>query len=209
MSLDQTIFPDEEKDILQEIMNISFGNASADLAQVIDLYVVLSIPNINLMKMSDVAGFIDESTKTFDKTAIIEQKFWGDLKGAAFLVFPSLENDNMLGIFKNDHDFDDEVSSHDDILVEVGNILIGACIGKLSELLNTFVTYSPPQMIFEDRGSVEKLISGMEQNQLVIAMKTVFEFEKQNINGFLLLLTSEDSIQWLRDALNNFMEAYE
>ena len=37
-----------EKDALQEIMNISFGQAAADLSDVIDLYVTLTVPFIDV-----------------------------------------------------------------------------------------------------------------------------------------------------------------
>ena len=50
---------DEERDILQEVMNIAFGKASADLAEVIDIYVVLSIPDIKLLKTAEVPGYIE------------------------------------------------------------------------------------------------------------------------------------------------------
>ena len=34
------IITDDERDILQEVINIAFGKASADLAELIDIYVV-------------------------------------------------------------------------------------------------------------------------------------------------------------------------
>ena len=210
MTADEIIFSDNEKDILQEIMNIAFGSASADLAKVIELYVVLSVPNIQLLKMKEIGTYLDSSTAEFDKTAIIEQKFWGDLKGSSFLVFPYGESVNFNALLSDSECGHDDVTfSHDEVLMEVGNIMIGACVGKLSELLNTFVTYSPPQLIFDQNGSTEKAIGTLDQNQTVIAMKTLFEFENQDISGFLLLLTNEESIQWLKNALNDFMDAYE
>ena len=48
------IFSEEEKDILQEIMNIAFGNATADLAEVIDIYVLLSVPDIKVIRSGKV-----------------------------------------------------------------------------------------------------------------------------------------------------------
>ncbi len=44
------IISEEERDILQEVMNIAFGKASAELAELIDIYVVLSIPDIKLLQ---------------------------------------------------------------------------------------------------------------------------------------------------------------
>ena len=54
MNNSKIIISDEERDILQEVMNIAFGKASAELAEVIDIYVVLSIPDIKLLQTAEV-----------------------------------------------------------------------------------------------------------------------------------------------------------
>ena len=60
MNNSEIIFSDEERDILQEVMNIAFGKASAELAEVIDIYVVLSVPNIKPLKTAEVPQYIEE-----------------------------------------------------------------------------------------------------------------------------------------------------
>jgi len=40
----ETMITEEETDILQEIMNIAFGRAASDLAEYIDIFVILSVP---------------------------------------------------------------------------------------------------------------------------------------------------------------------
>ncbi len=208
----QSTFSDEEKDILQEIMNIAFGNATADLASIIDIYVVLSIPDIKVIRSGDLPEYINKTIYKFDETNIVEQKFWGDFKGSALLVFPQTEGAEIIDILNESKDDNirlKEVSHENEILMELGNILIGACVGKFSDLLNTFVTYSPPQVMKDSKKNKKSLIELIDSDQVAIVMKTVFEFEKQNINGFLLILTNEQSVKWLRKALNDFLDSYE
>jgi chemotaxis protein CheC len=42
-----------------------------------------------------------------------------------------------------------------------------------------------------------------------IILKTVFCFNERNVNGFLFLITSHNSVIWLKKALADFMEQYE
>jgi len=96
-----------------------------------------------------------------------------------------------------------------EFLMEIGNILIGACVGKISELLNTFSTYSPPHVISESINKYQEYIKSFTPNQAAIVLKTVFKFENKDINGLLLILTNYESIGWLRKALHDFLESYE
>ena len=206
------IFSDEEKDILQEIMNIAFGNATADLANIIDIYVVLNVPDIHVIGMGDLPSYLDETIKLKGESSIVEQKFWGDFNGSGLLVFPDRTGKDLICILDQNQQCTLErplAILEQEMLVEIGNILIGACVGKVADLLDTFVTYSPPQALTQTGESKKSLIESFELDQSAIIMKTVFEFENKNINGFLLIITNSESIGWLRKALHAFLESYE
>jgi len=207
------ILSDEEKDLLQEIMNIGFGNATADLAEIIDIYVELSIPNIQLINVGGLHDYIKETIYSFDETSMVGQKFWGDFSGSGLLVLPSRAGRELISMLEED---DADVVSdkpmailEKESLVEVGNILIGACVGKISELLKTFATYSPPQIISEFIDDYDSFVKSFDEFQTAIVLKTLFKFEKKDLSGLLLLLTSQESIVWLRKALKEFLESYE
>jgi chemotaxis protein CheC len=78
----------EDRDILQEIMNIAFGNAAAELAQVINIFVVLSVPFIQVLRARELPAYIKSEVQC-DSVSIVEQDFWGEFKGNALLVFQS------------------------------------------------------------------------------------------------------------------------
>jgi chemotaxis protein CheC len=208
----ESIFSDEEKDILQEIMNIAFGNATADLANIIDIYVVLNVPDIHVIGMGDLPRYLDETIKLKGESSIVEQKFWGDFNGSGLLVFPDRTGKDLICVLDQNQQCTLErplAILEQEMLVEIGNILIGACVGKVADLLDTFVTYSPPQALTQTGESKKTLIESFDIDQSAIIMKTVFEFENKNINGFLLIITNSESIGWLRKALHAFLESYE
>ncbi len=203
---------EEEKEILQEIMNIAFGKAAADLAEVINIYVLLSVPHIEMLKAQELPEYLKKQVNNYDKISIVEQNFWGDFKGSAFLVFQASAGRELIAIFGDDSDsfgLESAAALEKETLMEIGNILIGACVGKLAELLKDTVTYSPPRVVTENTPNDAIPASLFDPSASAIVLKTVFSFEQRNVNGFLFLVTSHDSILWLKKSLVTFMEQYE
>lgn len=207
------LFSGDEKEILQEIMNIAFGNATADLAEVVDIYVQLSVPEIDIISIGKLPDYLQNTIETGSKVSVVDQKFWGDFNGSGLLVFPSETGTDLLTLFKNHKPSKSEPSSTESlnkgVLLEIGNLLIGACVGKISELLDTFVTYSPPQVLSGSEEGYTFLKDYFNSDQAAIIMKTIFKFKKEDLNGLLLILTNQESIGWLRKSLADFMQSYE
>jgi len=206
------ILGDEERDILQEIMNIGFGSAAADLAGVIDLYVQLSVPTVKVIPATELIDYIQREIPNAHEISIIEQNFWSRFKGMALLAFTSGAGKALLGLLG---DMDEQAFESDPLrvleketLMEVGNILVGACVGKVAELLGDVVTYSPPRILIGNLSDTNVSKTIFEPRNYVIILQTVFHFGKQDVQGYLFLVASHDSIGWLRRALQAFMSQY-
>lgn len=211
---EQTSFCDEERDILQEIMNIAFGQAAADLAEIINVFVVLNVPYIKVLKATDMPDYLKDEIAGYETISMVEQHFWGEFKGSAFLIFPAgsgKELVTIMGEAGGDSRFDSFVVDvmEKETLMEVGNILIGACVGKVAELLGDRVTYSPPRVAIENfaTDAIPATIFDLESSAIIL--RTVFTFNERDVSGFLFLVTKSESIEWLKKALVTFMEKYE
>ena len=207
------IITDDERDILQEVMNIAFGKASAGLAELIDIYVVLSIPDISLLRTADVPQYIEEEIEDFEKVSVIKQNFRGKFHGSALLFFPGDAGKQLFSLFENGEkpatDLDNlSVVIEKETLLEVGNILIGASISKVAELLDDEITYQPPKILVDSTPNDIVDWDLAEPECPAIIMRTVFGFEKRDISGFLFLIPSYNSFEWLKKALNSFLEQY-
>jgi chemotaxis protein CheC len=194
-------------------MNIAFGNAAANLAEIINIFVNLSVPQIAMVKASDLPQYLRAEVISSERISIIEQNFWGEFKGSAFLVFQSGAGKELISLLGDgaDSSFESEPIEvlERETLMEVGNILIGACVGKVAELLQDVVTYSPPRVIVENNPN-DAIPEGLfDPSYTAIVLKTLFCFNERNVNGLLFLVTSQESIAWLKQALFVFMERYE
>lgn len=204
---------DEERDILQELMNIAFGKAAAELAEVISIFVVLSVPFIKVLKAAELPEYLRYEIRDFSNISIVEQNFRGMFKGSAFLVFPAGSGKELISMLDAEHEASFESGSIEvlerETLMEIGNILIGACVGKMSELLGDVVTYSPPKVVVENESRDIIPRSLFDPEYTAIVMRTVFRFDERDVSGFLFLVATHDSVLWIKKSLAEFIEKYE
>ena len=209
---DQQLIGAEEKDILQEIMNIAFGDAAAELAQVINIFVVLSVPYIRVLQARELPEYIRSEAGGCESISIVEQDFWGEFKGNAILVFQAGAGRELAFMLNGDTGVFEPGATdrfESEILMEVGNILIGACVGKLAELLGDVVQYSPPKVLIENNANNALPQNLFDPGCSAIILRTMFRFNDKDIGGFLFLVTSHESIGWLKGALAKFMAQYD
>ncbi|MBN1545330.1 MAG: chemotaxis protein CheC [Syntrophaceae bacterium] len=207
-----SIITRDEIDILQEIMNIAFGKASADLAEYIDIFIKLSVPDVRVTPAFQLPNYFQEMLKGHERVSIVEQKFWGKFNGYALLVFPTGADSELITILSCEDPDLFRGESIDELakgtLMEVGNIIVGACIGKIAEILNDIMSYSPP-IVLLDRHTTSIIPDDMfNPDDRAIILNAVFRFENRQVSGMLVLLFSQSSIIWLKKALKEFMEQY-
>lgn len=204
------ILSELEIGILQEIMNIGFGRAAAELAEVIDIFITLQAPNIQIIKADKLAGYISTEIRGFTSCSIVEQPYLGKVKGLAFLIFPHGAEKEFLSYFQ-DKDIDSMQSDilidlEKEVLMEVGNILIGACMGKIFEVLSGLVTFQPPRVIIGETFYDAYLKGEFSKEDHAIIMKTGFSFEDRDVQGYLFLVNRAESGPELKRALEEFWD---
>lgn len=202
-----------EKDALQEIMNIGFGRAAADLAEIINLHVILSVPHIAVLQSEEVISYIHNQIPDTTDMSMITQFFSGRFNGGSFLVFPHGEGRKLLRIFDGEmallgENYDIDILEKE-TLVEVGNIIIGACVGKIAEMLGDVVSYAPPRFFSQDQifETLDDVLNASDS--FAILFKTVFNFEQYNVSGYLFLVSQQSIMPWLKQAIAEFLGPYE
>jgi chemotaxis protein CheC len=93
-------------------------------------------------------------------------------------------------------------------LIEISNVIIGACISKIAEMLGDVVSYSPPRYYARDqiRGTLQESFSA--ENSFAIFFKTLFHFEEFNASGYLFLVSNCTTLGWLKKAIAEHLRRY-
>jgi len=198
-----------ELDALQESMNIGFGKAAAALSDAVDLQVILSVPKISVTDRESLAETILSELRDPRGFALVEQNFRGQVSGTGFLLVTESEASKLAGLYGgpgNRSSAIDSVSLERDVLFEVGNLLIGACVGKIAELLGESVSCAPPRVIGAPL-SRALLVSRLEKpGGAGLVFKTLFHFDDMNMDGLLFLVTSEAAAAWIKAAIDRTIE---
>jgi len=189
---------EDERDVLQELMNVAYGNATAVVADMLDAFASLSIPNIQVMKINELLITFTElkSTSYFFSTQAFNGEFDGE---SAFFINQESAN-NLAKHLELESEAD-----LDDAILELTNVLTSSLTTKLAQEMDTEVSFSLPSISkvpLQEIGAVETF----QNYSQVIVIDTDLNFEDQKINGKIFILTKDESIQWLKIKLNSILE---
>jgi chemotaxis protein CheC len=196
---------EDEKDCLQELMNISYGAATAAISQIIGKFATLSIPNIDTISSSDLRKHLNTKLLSKNKYYVANQLINGYLAGENIFIIDEISSINLAKEFDLDNEEIDE-NEIQDIILEITNILSSATSGKLASLVDTCISFSTPHIT--KINSVDEFDKRFEgEYSHVIIISTELNFKEQNIKGELMILTKKESSIFLKKALDNALDA--
>lgn len=204
--MEKIYLTEDEKDCLQELMNIAYGSATAAISAIIEKFATLSIPKIEIIDSDILKQYLNEKLQTSNKLYVSNQLFNGQISGENIFL---IDEDSAIKLSKEFGLEDDEICEDEikDIVLEITNILSSTVTGKLAELLESSVSYSTPHNTII--ASLNELDNRFESEYShIITISTDLNFKEQMIHGELLVLTKSESSDYLKNALNNFLENY-
>jgi len=201
--MQQNGFTDDHLDMLRELMNIAMGNATASIADLLEAFGKMHIPQILISDMEGLASYIQQTISVDQRNYVTKQLFGGMFSGE-FLFVISEESALHLG----HHLYDVDNPSDGDILdavIELTNILSATIISRLTEELNTKVQFFVPSTELINGNALISHEDIMNYHRIII-ISTQMEFEHQNINGHIFILTKDGMIESLKALIDRKLE---
>ncbi|MDZ7819496.1 MAG: chemotaxis protein CheX [Aliarcobacter sp.] len=195
---------EDEKDCLQELMNVAYGSATAAITEILDAFAKLSIPKIQIIDSSDLKAYLSNELDLEVEHLISQQQINGTISGENMFVIDKQSAINIAYKFglEEDEINDNEIS---DIVLEITNILSSSTISKLAEDIDTNVSFSAPTI--KNITSVNQLNNlFISKYEKVIIISTELRFEDLNINAELFILTTDNSILYIKEKLNKILD---
>ena len=193
-----------QQDALVELLNIGFGRAAASLSQLTGHRVVLEVPHVSVHPI----GMLDSvlSAVIEGDIATVHQIFAGPVAGDALLIL----NHKAAGILKEL--LTDEPAlplsidaSAREVLTEIGNILLNACLGTFGNLLDVQVSFSVPHLNLDTlRGLLGSLLINREGLQYALVVHAGFRLRDAEVTGYLVIVLSVTSLDRLLRSLDNW-----
>ncbi len=202
--MDVKMLNQEEKDVLQEMVNISFGSATAIIADMMNAFANLAVPSVEIVDAQDLFEIITNKLDPNEKYFLVTQTYMGSFEGETIFLIDYDSAFNLAGKF-DEIVLEENIS---DITLELTNILTSSFIRNFAELMGVKVRFSPPSIELVNMDSIIRNQDIQNNYSKVIVISTLLEFKEENIKGFLFILMKEESFQLLKEKINSMLEQY-
>lgn len=180
----------------REVVNIAMGRAADLLARLLDAFVVLSIPNINMMEKSDLQMALQQIEQRESVSAVCQGLIGAGIAGEAMLIFSESSFFDIAELMKFQGEIDDAVKL--ELLMDISCILISASLKGIADQLDINFSLSHPSILGTHIRISDLLKQQTGHWNKILAIEIPYRIESRKIDCELLLLFTEDSI----DALN-------
>jgi chemotaxis protein CheC len=205
---------EDQRDALQEITNIAMGQAASSLASLLDTFVNLSVPRINVVGVEKMSQSICELVGRDTEVTAVRQSFQGYLRGEAIVIFGQDGCTDLAELMGYDEALDR--SAEIELLLDVTNVLVGACLGGIIEQLKGVakggssgeLSFSAPSLMAE-AVPVDGVINPDKLTwSHALLMEVNFTLEKHNFISHLIMLMPEQAIDKMRGILDEFIASF-
>lgn len=195
---------EDQQDALQELANVAMGWAGKSLATLLDSFVQLSVPRVQVLEpeaiLPAVRGLVPESE---DITAI-RQAFFHSFRGETLVLFTDESWRSLADLMGHEGELSE--AEEQEILLETANILVGAVLGGLGSQMDAEFHYSPPS--FLTLHAPLDSVFGEEQQtwQHALLLDVHFTLEERGFRCHLIIMLPEESVAAIRRLLAALLE---
>lgn len=206
-----------EEDALRELFNVGIGRAAHALSRMVDDEVHLSIPYLAIVSRTNAVTMLQE--RASNHVAVIRQDFEGAFDGAAFLIFPETSSLELVhSLIGEDSPLESLTELEQETLLEVGNIILNACLGSFANMMGLEFHFEIPEYF---KGECDRvldrrfLVRHKEESKAVPEEHVVFlivDFktgdttpQTHSIKGFVILLLDSEAVANLKDELGKLV----
>ena len=170
-----------QQDALIELLNIGFGRAAASLSQLTGHRVVLEVPEVSVHPISELSSAL--RVVVADQIASVHQIFSGPVAGDALLILDHQAAGLLKELLTDEPalplKFD---ASGREVLTEVGNILLNACLGSFGNLLHVRVSFAVPRLSLDTlHGVLESLTVEREGMRYALVVHAGFRLRDAEV----------------------------
>jgi len=192
------------RDCYQEITNIAMGQAGDHLARILNVFVRLPIPNVNLIEASEMRMMLQD-IEDKDSVSGVCQGFIGPgVCGEALFILSDSSFGDVAKILNIKEEVDDQVQL--ELLMDAANILIGTCLNGLANQLDMHFSQGHPVVLGQHRNIGELISDNQSRWRRTLAIELSYGLEGYNVQCDLLILLTEESMKIMNHKLAHLLE---
>jgi chemotaxis protein CheC len=187
----------KQTDALVELVNIAFSRTAASLSTLTKQRVLLDVPEISVLPTTELTTAL--SSYIEGEMAAVYQLFTGRVSGNALLVLSHDGAIRLADLLTDEHPPAQRLdASAREVLVEVGNILLNACLSMFGDLLQVRFTFSTPQLYLDGLYRILGTLIDQEKGLgHALVVYTTFRLRGDEIDGYLIIVLGMASMERL------------
>ncbi|RJG47705.1 response regulator [Motilimonas pumila] len=187
------------RDAYQEVANVAMGQAGDLLGQLLEAFISLPIPNVNLLEVSELTMALASAEEEDTISAVCQGYIGAGIAGEALILFHDSSFQDMADLMG----FKGTLNRHSEIevMMDISNILIGAFLKGFAEQLDMSFSQGHPVVLGQHCQISELMSENANRWQQTLAIEVNYLIESHNIHCDLLMLFTEDSITTLNNKL--------
>jgi len=193
----------ELRDCYQEVANVAMGRAGDLLARLLDVFVQLPIPNVNFIEVSELSMALKAVEASESTSGICQGFISAGISGEALLILNDSSFKDVASLMN--YQYDEDEGTELELLMDLANVLIGACLKGLSEQLDIDFSQGHPVVLGQHR-KISELIANNTKWKKTLAIEISYSIENYPIKCDLLLLFTEQSMQTLNNKLSYLID---
>src|SRR6185436_3354893 len=159
-----------QQDALVELLNIGFGRAGASLSKLTQQRVLLEVPNVAIHPITHLNQSLGKLVD--ERVASVHQVFSGPVAGDALLLLDPIAAATLT-----------------ELLTDVGNIVLNACIGTFGNMLDVPVSFSVPDVdITNVHTVVDRMLESGDAFRYALVVTAGFRLRDSAVTGYVVIV---------------------
>ena len=192
-----------QEDAIVELLNIGMGVAARSLSEMVNEEISLSIPSLEMLSRQSAATHL--SGEKPQPVAVVKQCFRGAVWGEALLLFPQDKSLELVPVLMKGvpNEMLDELAQ--DALVEVGNIILHACLASLANLLSIDLNSDIPFFLTGTADEILGVNTNHQEDDIVMFLQMNFGLPIKDIKGYVAIVLEVSSVTQLKQQLDKYL----
>ncbi|MDB4837244.1 response regulator [Marinomonas sp.] len=189
---------------LQEISNVAMGRAASVLANMLNVFVKLPVPKVNVLEVGELQMALDHSVKDESCSAVSRGFVGSGIAFEALLIFNDSSFPDMAKLLGVTEEITRIVET--ELLMDASSILVGPFMEAFGRQLNIDFSHGHPVVLGQHVKITDLINAKKTLWQRTLAVEIVYEVENYDIHCDLLLLFTEESVPTLENLLSFLVE---
>jgi len=192
-----------DMDALSELFNVGLHRAAASLSELTGQRIGVDMPRLWVCKASEIEERMLSLLR--GELATVHQIFSGAVAGDAVLL---IEPDKAAALARFMTSGEAAIGGRLDqsareVLVEIGNVVLGACLSSFGDMLHVPVTFSVPRIHVDSLvGVLAALRTETEEVQYAVIAATRFGLSTMEVDGYLIVAVGAKSLARIFSAMS-------